>query len=845
MADRSAAAGGDLNAAIAAQQPPLIKIYSIVTHSMVRPFTDYVYLCNPMPTPVDASKFYIQKDVLGNPNGPRVDIPAGTIIPPRGGKAYVNLGSADYFVETGDNVKLVWNGTGSLAFGGSNIIVDRVEFNRTGGTGTLYWEPGNTLQPDEKAPDVPPPPPALGWQINRSATCGDTNSIRQDFFQDVETGVPNNPPKAPWPMMIDVYNSAVDDNNTFTRHITKLSSFNLGWTHTDPDLDAQSQADVAIGTSPNRGASIWTNIVAGPAQSTAFSGTLNHCNNYYYSVRTKDQTQWGPYAEWMFHTNCLPTGLSNVDPPNAASGLPPGTQTITWSAATDADAGDVISYHWQASEFFSFSPILAEGTTATLTAQFTTAPSKTYYWHVNATDGWESVAYTAPWQFQTAAGDKAPFANTLTVDTFSTAPDIMHILNAAPTLGWTFNNNGTTQTQSAFHVEVKDGPTTMWALNNSLGTLNHATYNSDASGTSLSQGVDYTFHVKVKGTTGLWSDWSASKTFRLNTPPPVPTTPVVPTSGTTVASSSSQVVTWTEAADAEGDSLTFEYCVSTTNPPPVPCTGQISGPGPVSTNASNAFTTTDGHTYYWNARAYDNYAYSAWSTVWSFSTPAANTPPTIALTQPSDLTQGQQYDIVWTMSDAETPQAQLVVTLTYIVNDGTPVALAGPLTGALTYRWTVPNSIDSSNVKIHALVTDGGGLTNTSTTGPFKVSAPTTNPNPPTDYTTIIIAVVIIIVIVVLLLFFLMKRKKPKEEEGEAPAEEAAPVQEEAPAEEELTAEEAPPPPKVAPAPVAPVAVAAAAKPAAKGPAKTKECPNCGTIVSATDKECFMCGAKL
>ena len=828
---------GDLNAAPAAQQPPLLKVLIIVTHSNIRPFTDYMYLCNPTDALVDSSKFYIEKDVLGNIHGPNVTTLSG-VIPPRGGQLYVNLNSPDYFVETGDNVKLVWKNTGT-SFGGNDVIVDRVEFNRTGGTGTLYWEPGNTIQPDEMAPDA-------GMQINRSATCRDTNSAVQDFFTTTELGPANAPPNAPWPLTIATYDSDTYNNSAVIFHFTKTgpTSFQLGWHHSDPNLDPQAQADVAIYDGPGRTGTGWFNIIPGSAQTTTYPGGLLPCKDYYYSVRTRDQAVPGPYAEWHFHTNCLPTTPTHLTPADQSTVPTSTTQKVTWTASTDADA-DPLTYHYQVGDG-TFTTILAErDVTQTNSTNFTTTPG-TYYWHVSVNDTWQTIAYTFPWRFTAAPATIAPSMDTLTVDTYSSGLRLSHILTATPTLAWAYHDNGAGKPQSQFDVEVKrlSDSFVMWNYTGS-GTASSIVYGSAGSASALVQSVNYTYHVRganVQNSSTVWGDWSAALTFRVNTPPPVPTTPVAPTPGGTVAVGSTMVM-WTEGLDAEQDTITFDYCVGTTNPP-TGCTAPWGGIG-VGNNASSAFTTVIGTHYYWYARANDSFQLSAWSVVWDFSTPAPpNTAPTISIQTPTAgqaLTQGDNFNITWIMHDNEEPNANLTVRLVYSVGTGSPVVIVAAQKGLTYFVWTVPN-IEGTNIVINATVTDTPGLHGWSETQQFTVQKKTETTGG--DLTTILMIVVIIIVVVVLLLVLLMMRRKKKpaeEEEAGAPA--AEETTEEAPAEEELVEEEAPPapPPRAAAPPVA----AAAAKPAAKGPAKTKECANCGTIVSVTDKECFMCGAKL
>ena len=183
------------------------------------------------------------------------------------------------------------------------------------------------------------------------------------------------------------------------------------------------------------------------------------------------------------------------------------------------------------------------------------------------------------------------------------------------------------------------------------------------------------------------------------------------------------------------------------------------------------------------------------------------------------------------MSDAQDANGALVVFLNY--TQGGVTHQIARVVGVQQYGWTVPNT-EMSGVTVTATVIDTGGLSDTDTSPQFEIAKKTVTGDNTMLYVLLIIIIVVVLAIVLLLM---MKRKKPKEEE-EAAAPPAA--EEEPPAEEEeMAEEEAPaPPPKAAPKP-------AAVPAATKAPTKTKECASCGTIVSVTDKECFMCGAKL
>ncbi len=806
---------GDLTAAPATLQPPLIKIQTIVVDSADPPAnpTDYVWLCNPTPNIVDASQFYIQKDVIGNVNGPKVTIPSGEVIQPYG-KYYLDTGDVNWFIPTGDNVKLVWNNTPgpNAPFGGNDIIVDRVEFNASTG-GTLFWEPGNTNQNDEIAP-------GNGFQINRSASCRDTNSRVQDFFLTSEGLRQNKKPLAPWPMSIaGIVSQPVNYSNIY--HLIPTSNIVLTWTHNDPDVPphAQQGADVRITTQPNQGGTtVFINFPSGTTNTTTILPPviLSKCFDYYYSAKTRDSEWSDYYAEWMFHTNCLPTGLNLQTPPNF--GVVTSPVTLTWLAATDNDPGDSINYTWEIATDpgFIIGSIVANGTTQTPQSPPQTLADGTYYWHVKADDGWESVPFTAAWQFIVAPSDVAPTVDNVAVAGYTQgATELTHIVARPPTFSWVFDDgNGDAQGRYNITLSYASNSTLVW-WQNQTGTA------QSVISPSLINGMSYFIQVVVQDDSGaaLWSQWSPQLNFRMNTPPPEPTLST-PADGAT-PSPGDITLTWTSVTDAEGDTVTYEYCVDTTSPPACGVhqgtTDQLSAP---------AFTAADATTYYWRVRANDAFENSTWSSIWSF-TPTSippNTAPTIDITsQPGDLTGQGTFTITWTMHDNETAQAQLVVVLEYRIGTQSPVLMAS-LTGQTSYAWRVAD-IDATNVVIIATVTDEGGLTGTDQTLPFnivkKVEA---------DLTMWIILIVIIIVVVILILVLLMRRKKPEEAEAEAPPPEGEVAEFE---EEEAFEEEAAP------------AAAAAAAPAAKAPGKTRECPSCGTIVSATDKECFMCGSKL
>jgi len=828
---------GDLNLAPDAQQPIPLKIYSLTTNSTITPFTDYAWVCNPTNQNVDASQFYLQKDILGDSLGPQVQLPAGTIAPYE--RYFVDTADLNFFNEAGDNLKLVWKNTPgpSAAFGGNDIVVDRVEFNKTPAGGALSWEPGNTIMINEPWPD-------RGFQINRSTTYHDTNSVQQDFFTAIEDRK-NLRPDPPVPVCVQNLCSTTDLSNPALYHITVLNNFRINWTHHDPNNDPQVAASIYIRDSFTQ---VWSGSTGAAQEITYNVLPLLTCTDYWVGVKTKDfGTLYGDFTELKFHTNCLPPPVNRLWPSNGWMTTPKSDQQVWWSLMTDNDPGDTLNYTWKVDDEITFTaPFISTGTTTNnYSDPFQTAELKTYYWCVDESDGWGAPISNCnvPWLFQTSQPPPHPTATELKVDghAFGDAY-LQRVTNRVPVLSWKFNP--ATRSQTAFHIQVlrDTDDFVMWDFNNTGagGDLSTATYNSDSTGTALSNGTLYYFQVKVRDSLSpqLWSiDWGTPLDFYINTPPPVPA-PLAPADDSARLVGST-IIYWSAVTDTDTgtpDTITYDFCIDSDNDPPYTTCNIVAISGIKSDNNSNAFTTV-ANNYIWAVRAYDSYEYSAWSVVWNFTAyVVTNNPPSISITAPTGgerLKQKDTFTITWTMDDAQDDNSVLVVVLTYSVGGGAAVTIATNLVGATSYVWTVPSDVDSAAVRITATVTDTGALTGTNQTPQFTIYKELEGEFP----LMWVLLIIIIVVVLAIVLLFMMKRKKPKEEEEAAAppaAEEAPPAEEEEMAEEETPA----PPPKAAPRP-------AAVPAATKAPTKTKECASCGTIVSVTDKECFMCGAKL
>ena len=133
---------------------------------------DYVFMYTEDPAFL-MDGYYLQKNdgVLSGP------VQTLTGISNTFGYFYANLTAIDLNT-CGDELKLVWTNTGS-AFGGMDIVVDRVEWNATVG-GCHFTEPDNTIATDATAP-------AADFAIHRTGIvlADDTNDNAADFVTDV------------------------------------------------------------------------------------------------------------------------------------------------------------------------------------------------------------------------------------------------------------------------------------------------------------------------------------------------------------------------------------------------------------------------------------------------------------------------------------------------------------------------------------------------------------------------------------------------------------------------------------------------------------------------------------
>jgi len=520
-------------------------------------------------------------------------------------------------------------------------------------------------------------------------------------------------------------------------HITDFTP-DLNWTYFDPYGNPQLQHDVRVGSSPGA-ADMWDPpATPGSVTKVTYAGLpLVRGNDYYFAVKANDGVAWSTEVEVVFHVNSIPGAPTTpIDPAQSSIMLPSSSQTVSWTSGGDRE-GDAITYEWQVATDSSFTAIVASGsTTGTTSAQFSTNLPTTYYWRVRARDDYESMSWSSygntPPSYWTFRTNSPPTASNLGVQGCIYAPCILHITDSTPDLNWTYIDlDGNPQAWYDVRVGSAPGTADMWDPPPASGSATVVTY----SGSPLVRGTDYYFGVRVNDST----EWGpeVEVMFHVNSMPAAPRTPIAPAQSSTISANATQTMTWTSGGDAEGDTITHEWQVSTDT-----AFTTVVASGTTTATASTSFATSPSTTYYWRVGARDDYEPAIWSDYgntppgyWTFSTsPPPNTPPKIAIISPAGGEVWQQREsrtVTWTASDKEDFASSLVVFINYTSSAGSG-RICGPVAGnAGSCAWTLP-AINATDVIVNATVVDTGGLRGYDDSGPFTIQTPPAVNTPPT-----------------------------------------------------------------------------------------------------------------
>jgi len=321
-----------LNLTAATTQPGLLKIGRIVTQPN-DPWPQYLFLCNPTLSVIDASQYYLEKPVPGSFAGPTH--PLSGPAPP--GLSYVNLTSwapsGTTLATTGDALKLVWINPGgaNAPFLGTDVIVDRVEFNQTFDP-LVFVEPVNTIMTDASAP-------GLGQEIARIGAndCQDTNSNSVDF---IVRGATARPPPIGGNTAPSVTISTPSGGESWTGGTVHT----VFWNQSDAE-DASLTVTIDAGTDGiSWPAAIFGGTRSNGANSVAWTVPCTPPFGNSTTVRVRAQVfdsglLQGISITSTFEIDCSRPTLDNVVPPMWQSGVSVNTDvTLTFSEAMNQGA---------------------------------------------------------------------------------------------------------------------------------------------------------------------------------------------------------------------------------------------------------------------------------------------------------------------------------------------------------------------------------------------------------------------------------------------------------------------------------------------------------------------------
>ena len=177
-----------------------------------------------------------------------------------------------------------------------------------------------------------------------------------------------------------------------------------------------------------------------------------------------------------------------------------------------------------------------------------------------------------------------------------------NLIDHTPTITWT---NGTDADNDTITTYIFAGTTSTSTTIEGF-TSSSSTFNI---GTNVTLSDGQTYYYRLRSWDGLlWSDYTTSDTFRMNTPPPAPI--LISTSG--YHNNATINMTWETPTDAEGDSLYYDVKVGTT-PNGTDVLNEV-----VASNVSSLFSVSQFNTYYFNVRSNDSYEFSGWGTESSF-----------------------------------------------------------------------------------------------------------------------------------------------------------------------------------------------------------------------------------
>ena len=294
-------------------------------------------------------------------------------------------------------------------------------------------------------------------------------------------------------------------------------------------------------------------------------------------------------------------------PPDGATGVAPAAVDLVWVTVTGAT-----SYHVQIASDAGFSSLVYDApSVSTWHVQVTSLLNNmTYYWHVSASAGSNTTAYSATRSFSTTAGPPS-------TPVLPSPPDGSIGIPTSLSLTWSASAGATKyrvqlSTASSFSTTIVDDSTLTSPSRQVSGLIT---------------GTTYYWHASATNSNGT-SAWSSTWSFTAGGATPTAPTLLSPANGAT-NQSTNITFSWSPSIGATSYHLQVAYDQN--------CTNIVSGG-----DFPNVTTTSQGFSgflpstkYYWRVNASNAGGSSSYSATWNFTTGTTATslsiPDTVAI----------------------------------------------------------------------------------------------------------------------------------------------------------------------------------------------------------------------
>src|SRR5208283_2097590 len=375
------------------------------------------------------------------------------------------------------------------------------------------------------------------------------------------------------------------------------------------------------------------------------TSALNAGTTYYWEVHGRSSTQYGTWSTIFSFTTAagnLPAPVLST-PPNGSTGqsTQPG---FSWSPVTGANDGYRILVASSAADLPTDPTATSGGpsvvidalpTTTTYTPTSALNAGTTYYWEVHGRSSTQYGTWSTIFSFTTAAAN-------LPAPVLSTPPNGSTSQSTNPGFSWSPVTGANDGYRILVATSAGDLPTDPTATSGGPSVVIDAlpTTTTYTPTSALNAGTTYYWEVHGRSTTqyGTWSTIFSFTTAAGNLPAPVLSTPPNGSTG----QSTTPGFSWSPVTGAN-DGYRILVATSAADLPTDP-TATSEGPSvvndalPTTTTYTPTSALNAGTTYYWEVHGRSSTQYGTWSTIFSFTTAAANLPAPVLSTPPNGST---------------------------------------------------------------------------------------------------------------------------------------------------------------------------------------------------------------